>query len=298
MATAPRKAPELSHSPQANMAKTAFREILLAGDYGALDGVTDALTTAYLAAPGDPDLALYLAHAHFWRLAERAREPKLRPTITDHLATADMYFKQAALLSPNDHRIPGWLGGVELALGKLHADEREMREGYFLLEDGISAYPEFNHFSKSYVLSSLPPAHPRFAESIASMWRSVEICGAKGLDHENPDFRAFFRPSAAISLEGADRVCHNVPVAPHNFEGFFLHNGDVLVKAGHPRAARIMYANARLEPSFATWPYRDVLEQRIRTADARADAFRTLSADRWPEMMVSSRMACSGCHQR
>ncbi len=70
------------------------------------------------------------------------------------------------------------------------------------------------------------------------------------------------------------------------------------MKAGEPAVAKLMYANARLEPSFGSWSFRELLEERIRTADARAQAFSSQHADAWPEMMVASRAACSGCHQR
>jgi len=32
--------------------------------------------------------------------------------------------------------------------------------------------------------------------------------------------------------EGKKRVCWNSWIAPHNFEGFFLNMGDMLVKSG------------------------------------------------------------------
>jgi hypothetical protein len=89
-----------------------------------------------------------------------------------------------------------------------------------------------------------------------------------------------------------------VPVAPHNFEGFFLHNGDMLVKAGDPARAKVMYANARILPSFETWAFREMLEDRIRTVDERARAFAAPDSRALPEMVVGSRAACAGCHQR
>ncbi|MEO8180519.1 MAG: hypothetical protein ABI895_16915 [Deltaproteobacteria bacterium] len=290
------KKPELSTSPLAASAKEAFRSTLLAGDYTALDLVAEKLTAAYLASPHDPDLALYIAHAHFWRVAERTREPAQRALITDHLAIAELYFVEATGLRPNDHRIPGWLGGVKMALGRIHGNERKSREGYFLIEDGVNRFPEFNHFSKSYILSNLPASHARFRDGLEAMWKSIEVCNAAGIDRRAPDYRAFYRQAADLS--GSLRVCHNLPVAPHNFEGFFLHNGDVLVKAGEPEAAKVMYANARLAPSFAEWPYREALEERIRTAQVRAEAFQNIDQQRWPEMMAASSMACTGCHQR
>jgi hypothetical protein len=298
LAFAPEKSPRVSVAPQATQAKAAFVAALEGGRYEQLPAVTDALTAAYLADPRDPTLALYVAHAHFWRVAERARDPDLKPTVTDHLLIAEGYFRQAQKLDPSDARIEGWLGGVELALGKLHADERWLRQGYFTLEDGVSAFPEFNEFSKSYSLSVLPRDSPRFAEALDAMWASVEACSARGIDHAKPDYRPYFLPSANAPRAGRERVCHNGPKAPHNFEGFFLHNGDLLVKAGQPAAAKLMYENARLEPSFAEWSFRELLEQRIRTAEERARAFAGSDPHGWPEMMVASRASCTGCHQR
>jgi hypothetical protein len=296
LAFAPEKKPEVSTSALAASAKESFRSTLLAGDYAALDAVAERLTAAYLASPRDPDLALYIAHAHFWRAAERVREPAQRALITDQLAIAETYFAQATVLRPNDYRIPGWLGGVKMALGRIHGDEGKSREGYFLLEDGVARFPEFNHFTKSYIFSNLPPSHERFREGLEAMWKSIEVCTGAGIDRRAPDYRAFYRRVADLS--GALRVCHNLPMVPHNFEGFFLNNGDLLVKAGEPEAAEVMYANARLAPSFAEWPYREALEERIRTAQIRAEAFRSNDQQRWPEMMVASSMACTGCHQR
>lgn len=296
LATAPEKKPEVSRSQSALRAKAAFETALLDGNYEAIGPVTEALTAAYLSAPRDPRLALYIAHAHFWRAAERVREPIRRATITDDLLVARVYFNEARRLAPDDTRILGWLGGVTLALGKIHDDERLVREGYFTLEDGVSSYPEFNHFSKGYALSQLPRSHPRFEEALEAMWLSVEVC-QNGFDREHPGYSRGFRASLPAET-GKRRVCYNGPTAPHNFEGFFLQNGDMLVKAGDPARAKVMYANARLVPSYAHWAYRETLEERIRTAEERAQAFAATDPKVWPEMMVNSRAACTGCHQR
>lgn len=296
LATAPQKTPDVARSEGAARAKAEFEIALLDGNYEAIGAVTEALTVAYLGAPRDPTLALYIAHAHFWRATERVREPVRRATVTDDLLVARAYFGEARRLAPEDARILGWLGGVTMALGKIHDDERLVREGYFTLEDGVSAYPEFNHFSKGYALSQLPRRHPRFEEAVEAMWLSLEAC-QDGFDRAHPDYSRGFRANVPPET-GKRRVCYNVPTAPHNFEGFFLQNGDLLVKAGDPARAKLMYANARLVPSYARWAYRDTLEERIRTADERAQAFAATDPQAWPEMMVNSRAACTGCHQR
>ena len=74
--------------------------------------------------------------------------------------------------------------------------------------------------------------------------------------------------------EGPRRVCWNSWIAPHNFEGFFLNFGDMLVKAGQPELAVSMYRNAQLAREYATWPYKAVLEARIRDAAKNVEAFR------------------------
>jgi hypothetical protein len=93
-------------------------------------------------------------------------------------------------------------------------------------------------------------------------------------------------------------VCWNSWIAPHNFEGFFLNFGDMLVKAGQPETAVIMYRNARLARESGTWPYRAVLEERIVSAAANVEAFR--KSDPAPgasTLMVRSPFACTACHQ-
>jgi hypothetical protein len=93
-------------------------------------------------------------------------------------------------------------------------------------------------------------------------------------------------------------VCWNSWIAPHNFEGFFLNFGDMLVKAGQPETAVVMYRNARLAREFPTWPYRAVLEARIANAAANVEPFRRAdSPPGAPALMVRSAFACMACHQ-
>jgi hypothetical protein len=98
---------------------------------------------------------------------------------------------------------------------------------------------------------------------------------------------------------GPKRVCWNSWIAPHNFEGFFLNFGDMLMKTGQPEAAVKIYANARPAPEYATWPYKTVLEDRIRNAAGNVDVFREEKPEAGaPTIMVRSRFGCMGCHQR
>jgi hypothetical protein len=104
------------------------------------------------------------------------------------------------------------------------------------------------------------------------------------------------------TTEGTKRVCWNSRIAPHNFEGFFLNMGDMLVASGDWQTAQIIYANAKLSATYAQWPYRGVLEQRIVNARANGEAFRgPVGRNRQngtgPRLMIAESFSCMACHQ-
>ncbi len=197
------------------------------------------------------------------------------PTITDHLILADKYLSEAHKLDPSDARISGFEGSVKMALGSLHQDEALKRRGYFILKDGMKAYPEFNFFTMSFVLSNAPRTDPKFADAIDHAWKNVDLCvghpvGRTALGREASCGRL---SSAAIAGGSRDRACQNPPSAPHNIEGFLLHMGDILVKKGDVETGREIYALAKAAPTYSSWPYGNVLDTRIEQAGARAQAF-------------------------
>ena len=102
---------------------------------------------------------------------------------------------------------------------------------------------------------------------------------------------------ALETKESQKRVCWNSWIAPHNLEGFFLNMGDMLVKSGDWQTARKIYANAKLAHEYPTWPHRDVLEERMQSAEANVAAFNAPPSDDKPVMMNSA-IACMACHQQ
>lgn len=291
---APKEA-RISDSPQAAQAQQAFWEAFQAQRYDALPKVTEALTAAYLRHPEDPKLALLLAHAHFWRVAERSRDSRAGAGVTDGLVLANFYFAEAYRLQPEDHRISGWLASTELALGSVHADERTRRRGYFDLKASARAFPEFNNFSLGYVLSRLPAGDPRLDEAVEAMWLNLDLCVGQKVDRHRPDLSVL---GATVVPDGPKRVCFNGAHTPHNVEGYFLAFGDLLVKTAKPAAAKAIYAQARISPTYDAWPFRALLEERIITADVRAAAFASGDAASAPETISTSAHACAICHAR
>ncbi|TAL10132.1 MAG: hypothetical protein EPO02_08395 [Nitrospirae bacterium] len=293
--SAPEKTADASATELSQKARDTFWAALHGGRYEQLPEALRLLTAAYLQNPRNPETSLLLAHAHLWKIAERSREPEPDPRITDHAVLAEKYFTEARRLNPTDHRIPGWLGGVKLALGQIHQDERLTREGYVMLHDSIALFPEFNYFSAGYVLGSRPADDAKFREAVDDMWRSLDLCAGEKIDRTDPDYRRFM---ATATTTGPRRVCWNGWIAPHNFEGFFLNMGDLLVKQGRVEQAKKIYQTAKLSKDYGSWKYQAVLEARLAQAEERARQFQAADPKQHPEIMFNSAHACAACHAR
>ena len=296
--TTPAKVASTTRSAQSLKADELFWATLHGGDYEKIPAVLTALTAAYLENPSDALTAAHVGFTHIWRLAERARLPATPPTITDDAILARRYFEEAYRLDPSDARILGFAASITVSEGSIHRDEKLTRRGYFMLKDSIDAWPEFNLFTAGYTMSGQPAVSTGFAEALDWQWRNLDVCVNEKVDRRNPDFARYMSQSTTT---GVKRVCWNSWIAPHNFEGFFMNMGDMLVKAGDWQTARIVYANARLSPDYDSWKFRVVLEERISDAPANVARFNVESRPGAPAanpIMLNSKFACMACHQQ
>jgi hypothetical protein len=292
---APTKEAASARSNAALKADELFWRTFHSGMYDEIPGVLEVLTAAYLQTPTDDITAAHIAWFHNWRMAERARLPSVPATITNHMILARRYFDEAVRLNPSDARYLGFLAGHTVAEGTLHKDERLVRRGYYMLLDAIEAWPEFNLFTAGYVMSRLPADSPRFREGLEWQWRNLDVCVEERIDRTSPDYSKYMRLE---TKEGAKRVCWNSWIAPHNFEGFFLNMGDMLVKSGDWRTAQKIYANAKLSRDYETWKFADVLEERIAHAQDNVVAFNGAQGASVRPIMINSAFACTACHQQ
>lgn len=290
--TAPKKQPQPELSERGRHAERLFWTSLEDAQYERLPEVLTELTAVYYENPAQPKIALWLGLAHLWRLAERERLPRPDPRITEHAVLAEKFLAEAAQLAPNDPRVPGFLGSAQLAVARIHADERHKRRGYFTLRNALTRYPEFNYFAAGYALSRLPRHEPRYQEALGYMWKTFEIC--RGLTQEDVDAGRLTVTSHAAPAHG---VCTNMPQVPHGLEGFVLNMGDMLVKNGEIDRAQKIYAFARTSSGYAQWRHKAVLERHAATAAERAAAFAGPLAGQ-PTMMIESRLSCVGCHEK
>lgn len=292
---APKKEQVASRSEAALKADELFWNTFHNGHYDQIQSALEALTAAYLQTPNDAKTAGHIAWLHNWRIAERARMPSISATITDDTMLARRYFEEAVKLDPSDARTRGFLAGHLLAEGSLHQDERLTREGYFMMRDAIDEWPEFNLFTGGYVFSRLPADSPQFREGVEWQWRTLDACIEGEIDRLNPDYSQYMSKE---TTEGSKRACWNSWIAPHNFEGFFLNMGDMLVKAGDWQTAQKIYANAKLSKTYANWKFQSVLDERVVNAQANVDAFNATAAPSAAQVMINSPFACMACHQK
>lgn len=290
-----KKQPQASHSQLAYTAERDFWNALHRGDYAHLPSVQKLLTAAYLENPNDPRLAAHLGFIHIWKITERERENRLDPAIVDEIILSKKYFSDAVQLNPEDARYLGFLGDSILIEGKIFKDEREQVRGYFTLKQAISMWPEFNYFTAGYPMSTLAPHSKQFIEGLEWQWKTLNLCAGTTLDRAHPDFSPYM---SRETQQGPLRACWNSWIAPHNFEGFFLNMGDMLAKSGDWQTAIKIYKNAKLSKGYTSWPYRNMLENRIQHAKENVALFqKTTPHSPDTNILFNSGYGCVACHQ-
>jgi hypothetical protein len=295
--SAPEKKPSAERTVAAVRADDLFWRTFHAGAYERIPEALTPLKAAYLADPTDAVTAAHIGWLHIWRLSERARlGAGAGPGITDDAVLARKYFEEAVRLNPREPRYLGFYASLLMTEGSIHRDEKLVRRGYFTMKDAVAAWPEFNYFTAGYGVSAQPHDSLRFREGIEAQWSNLDVCVGERVDREKPDYARYMKLE---TREGPKRVCWNSWIAPHNFEGFFLNFGDMLVKAGEPDRAVVMYRNAQLSREYASWPFKAALERRIAEARDNVAAFRRAEgASGDTAIMVRSTYACMGCHQQ
>lgn len=293
--SAPKKDAATTRSAEAIQADTLFWRTFHGGNYDGIPRGLEVLTAAYLKTPNDAVTAAHIAWLHSWRVAESVRLDSVPATITDATVLARKYFQEAVRLDPSDARYLGFLAGMMMAEGTIHGDERLTREGYFTVRDAIEAWPEFNLFTAGYIVSRQPSDSERFKEGLEWEWENLDVCVGERLDRKNPDYSQYMH---LATTEGRKRVCWNSWIAPHNFEGFFLNMGDMLVKARDWQTAQKVYAIAKLSPDYGSWKFRPVLEARIRDAERNGEPFNAVNRPSNSGTMIRTSFACMACHQR
>ena len=275
--------------------RARFRDTFETQNYGALPAALADLAAADAEYPGDPDTVLLVGLANLWGISEVGRDPAQVAEIPARATGALGAFLAARQLRPDDARVFGWLGATQLGIGTMTENADMIAQGRASVAAGVEAYPQFNLFVHALVTQRFPRTTPEFASAIDAYYVTLDLCFHTTIDRDNPDATPFAHLATST---GVERVCWDTPYALHSFEGYFLHMGDALVKAGEVGAARRAYQNASVLPDYATWPYRGVLEQRLVDLDARAALYADADPANDPPLIGEGAQQCASCHAR
>ncbi len=72
----------------------------------------------------------------------------------------------------------------------------------------------------------------------------------------------------------------------------------MLVKSGDWKTAIKIYKNAKIEKSYASWPYKNVLESRIKNAKNNVQNFQRPYIEPNKTILFNSGYGCVACHQK
>ncbi len=294
----PIKQPIKSNNKIAAKAEHYFWTTLHQGRYQDINKADKLLMEAYLINPNDPNLAAHLGFLHIWKITERERVGGKDPLITNEIILAKQYFSDAHTLEPTNPIYQGFLGDSQLVAGQIFHDKRQEVQGYFTLKSAIAKWPEFNYFTAGYPMTTLSPTSKRFKEALKWQWKTLDICLGRDIDRKNPQYRM---SSVKLVMGGKrQRACWDTWIAPHNVEGYFMNMGDMLVKSGDWQTGIAIYKNATYQQNYATWPYRSMLEKRIKNARENVKYFQQNPAPTNPDraIMFNSGYGCMACHQK
>lgn len=298
--TTPKKKPIPSHDKITTAAEGYFWNTLHQGHYQDITQAEKLLMESYLKNPNAPNVAAHLGFLHIWKITEHQRGSRANPLIPNEIILSKKFFSDAHELEPNNAIFEGFFGDTLLMEGMIFKDKREEIRGYFTLKKAIAKWPEFNFFTAGYPMSILLSTSSEFKNALQWQWKVMDLCAGRSINREQPEY-----PSGQITKNNLlkHEACEDTWIAPHNIEGFFMNMGDMLVKSGNWKIAISIYKNAKLAPNYSFWPYRKMLEKRIKNAHENVQYFqepfsfepKTTNPDR--SIMFNSGYGCMTCHQ-
>ncbi|MFK7923105.1 MAG: tetratricopeptide repeat protein [Bacteroidia bacterium] len=270
------------------------------GNYDSIPKIINRLNLALSDNPKDVVSTAHLGFVHVWALSERQRLEEPRADITEHAFLSRRYFAEAYKMNPHDPRILGFLADLTLAEGNISEDQQTVVDGYFKGLKSIRQWPQFNKFSIGYIFSILDTTDKNFAKALEWQYETLDDCACQKIDRQG-DYVAAIRKIKNNKDPKIARACWNSWIAPHNWEGFCLNFGDMLTKKGTLAEAKKIYQLARLSDTYASWPYKSVLEARIEKLASNYPQFNQpldeLNLNQQKVVLFNSRYSCVSCHQ-
>jgi hypothetical protein len=282
-------------------ADNLFWDFIHGKDYQSFNTVLEKLGSAQAEDPLDVYTNAHIGWTNFWAFSEGIGSGIAEQTMAlQYMQNAEKAFTQASELAPNEPRILGFLGYSRMALGYATQNEELLIKGQADVARSVELWPEWAYFGAAYGLdASAPYDSPQFEQAVNFYWANLDVCANTDVDRQYPDWTAYLDQE---TLDGPDRACWDSWIAPYNTEGFFLIMGDALVKAGNTQVASIVYNNAKLLKYYSSWPFRDLLEQRLNNIMENVENFRQIVSPNQPadpetSLLVNTTISCAICHR-
>lgn len=265
------------------------------GNYDSIPMIEELLSRSYFDNPRDLKTVAHLGFVNIWSLSERERNDTDDDALVplNNISKSKQYFEEASKMSPHDPRLLGFRALSKMTLGSVSGNEKMTRDGFYDGKQSINAWPEFNKFTVGYFFSTNRYTSKRFQDGLQDQLSTFDDCFCEKVDEDTYDFEANLGKISQSEDPKIYRACWNSWIAPHNWEGFCLNLGDMLVKNGEIEKGIKMYNLALLSDSYDEWPYKDELQNRISNARDNLDLFR--NGDK--KMLINSPYSCMACHQ-
>jgi hypothetical protein len=300
------KKPSATEKPEALAANEYMWDQIHQANYDSIPVILEKLNKAYALDPNDVKVTAHLGFVYLWAFSERIRDES-KERMLENVLLSNRYFKEAIVLNPKDPRIHGFQAAVEMCEGALTNNLELLAKSYFKGLKAIRKWPQFNKFALGYVESQLDTGSRMYKQGLKYQWEIIDDCSEKKLTEElileNPTvvLSRLYEEIKNSKDPKIKRACGNSWIAPHNWEGFFLNFGDMLVKAGKPGKAKVMYEATRISPVFEEWAYKGLIDERIDGMNENLIAFNQkqnlIQLDGEKQLMINSEISCSGCHR-
>jgi hypothetical protein len=300
------KRPSKVETSEAAFANEFMWEQFHRGNYDSIPSVLEKLNKAYQLDPNDAKVTAHLGYIYLWAFSERIRKNS-QDRILENIFLSNRFFKEAIILNPKDARLYGFQSAVQMCEGALTNNLELLAQSYFGSLKAIRKWPAFNKFALGYVESQLDTGSRMYKQGLNYQWEIVKECAEEKLTKEKimeeplKVFAHLYKEIDSSKDAEIKRACGNSWIAPHNWEGFFLNFGDMLVKAGKLEEARVIYSAVKISPSYADWIYKDIIDARIEEMNLNVQAFNKkqnlIELPGKRQMMINSEISCAGCHQ-
>jgi hypothetical protein len=291
---------EISKSELSKSSNKYFWDNFHQGNYDSIPIIVAKLETALIANPNDLITTTHLGFVQSWAFAERQRLNQPQTNTIEHIIIARKFFEESNLMNPHDMRVLGFFADLTLAEGTILNNKKEQVKGFFIGKKAINEWPQFNKFTLGYFFSNLDTTDKHFKKGLAWQYETIDDCACE-TNTKRTDYKSAVQKIKKSKDPQIFRACWNSWITPHNWEGFCLNWGDMLVKNGEVEEALRIYKLARESDTYNEWPYKDVLEKRIVDRQQNVKLFNTpvdeTNLKNQKVIMLNSAMACMACHQ-